>query len=1021
TYAQKLGLIGHEHKIRELFEQKEGFSGLRFIPSPQEVDAKQADIFLAVELVLTYEDLETHHLKDCLPVAISDICGQGEEKAARWFVRKRANIVDSARDEHGYYLILEPNLRDACRVLREGRNGFNIYRVLSKDMIIATHYKGYIRMWPKDSSRLSWHAEAVLCGNVKYDFRLLKLNIDSFIPAQASIGVDDSDDIVWFKQGPDGPIRQEILRRVVEKHYKEQPIDGEEAVAVAKDIVEDVFENQTPPQAIYPGDAEHSDFVYAEVDKVYRRLHDEPAPAALRIAGLAHDIERAFDDIRVKVDTKNSARFFEPKKMVEHPRRSADLISVYLKAVNIDQQILQDVVKIIQYHETGTAGYPGILPAISSEDAICDQLNCLSMVDSIDWFYGYMASTFDNTNLERFLEQVRFKYQRITDAGIREEVDKQVKSNRADEREDVYKLFLEVKDQGFDLHVEQADKGKVDLNTAADMPDREALRTLFARLPQYAAPQKQKALTKLVERVIAERANGPYASLKNLASRVKGLGASTVSLLTGHTILSAEDNRPLCDRLDPFGIFEYIKGKVDIEEIERLVKQRGMKVESKQPEECYGFGAFKVYIDDIFHKLDIKKGDTVLEIGPRVSVLSIIIAIMGAKVTVVDLSAESLARFRIVADMFAEEISLSEGELNIIEGDINDSSIKAQFGDSSFTHVICLDVVNQDPLDIDYVVQGIRDRAKQQELINTIVRVIKKDIGTLYFKHLSMIDEEYPYLIEQLEQNIGIRQRHRTYSVTYSREPSLADSAFIYKLGGRESGYDGTINDNTFTAGISFDAAERLKAEGKTLRALWFRLVGWAILTALRLYYAIWLTAPPEMDLENIAIAKVEEGRIHFHPAFIFILPILPISLFILTHEVLHKLFPEKSEMEICEMQVSFNIRMIFVRLWHVLREEHCLPWVRPEGVPVALMILVATTGLIFSLAVKTFILNYNLWPVVFVIVGRKPAEQAESRDRDEQSEKDASSDISDIAYGEDGVEKEILAHLPEYRNQVYS
>ncbi len=78
-----------------------------------------------------------------------------------------------------------------------------------------------------------------------------------------------------------------------------------------------------------------------------------------------------------------------------------------------------------------------------------------------------------------------------------------------------------------------------------------------------------------------------------------------------------------------------------------------------------------------------------LEIGPGQSVLSIMAAIMGAKVTVVDLPQEYLKRYRKVFGIFEEAIKAGGGELNIMEGDINDPAVKGRLPDSFFTHIFC--------------------------------------------------------------------------------------------------------------------------------------------------------------------------------------------------------------------------------------------------------------------------------------------------------------------------------------------
>lgn len=238
--------------------------------------------------------------------------------------------------------------------------------------------------------------------------------------------------------------------------------------------------------------------------------------------------------------------------------------------------------------------------------------------------------------------------------------------------------------------------------------------------------------------------------------------------------------------LTPRQIFNYIKTKVDAEKIEKDIYGDNISI---QPEHIsflnkrYGFFLSQEEVEDIFNHLEIKRGETLLEIGPGQTVFSIIAAIMGAKVTVVELSKDYLEHYKKVIEIFKEVIKENDGELQILAGDILDPKIKSSLSGQCFDHVICLDVISNEILPEDYkitVKNGIRESSKQEQLLNTLLDVINKEKGTLYIKTVpGWFTEYFPLLKKMDEKGIKILKKETTYAPIYPGEKK----AQVFKMG----------------------------------------------------------------------------------------------------------------------------------------------------------------------------------------------------------------------------------------------
>lgn len=251
-----------------------------------------------------------------------------------------------------------------------------------------------------------------------------------------------AEDYAWLVQGTDGNIRKAILDKVT-AHRTKEPLSGEEAFRAAEAIINDIFTNKTTQEPLFAKDMEHAQCVLDCVKRI-----DGKANVAVRIASLAHDIDRAFDDIRVRMSSAASKTFTYPEKIILHPRMSARLISCYLRAANIDEAIINEVERLILHHEAGVDGYSselGSLAKIEPSDPFYETLNTLVAGDSMAEFILTLDITFDNKDRESFLAEQTYKYGRIKDPSIRALADRLVEEKWARSRPDVYQLFLQAR------------------------------------------------------------------------------------------------------------------------------------------------------------------------------------------------------------------------------------------------------------------------------------------------------------------------------------------------------------------------------------------------------------------------------------------------------------------------------------------------------------------------------------------------------------------------------------------------
>ncbi|MDP2749979.1 MAG: DUF4202 family protein [Nanoarchaeota archaeon] len=119
------------------------------------------------------------------------------------------------------------------------------------------------------------------------------------------------------------------------------------------------------------------------------------ADEALKIAALAHDIERAVTGITEK-DLKDYSKIDEFKK--EHSIRSSKIISDLMKSNGYDNKVIERVKYLVDNHEFG-----GKLDAEILKDA-----------DSLAFFDYNIPSVFKRNGRERVIEKIKFMYRRLS-------------------------------------------------------------------------------------------------------------------------------------------------------------------------------------------------------------------------------------------------------------------------------------------------------------------------------------------------------------------------------------------------------------------------------------------------------------------------------------------------------------------------------------------------------------------------------------------------------------------------------
>lgn len=120
------------------------------------------------------------------------------------------------------------------------------------------------------------------------------------------------------------------------------------------------------------------------------------ADEALRIAALAHDIDRAVTGITETYDLKDYSKLDEFK--AEHAKRSAEIISNLMKKFGYGKKEIEKVHRLVLNHEIGGD----------------EETNVLMDADSIAYFDYNIGRYFKKNGKERTKNKVKFMFKRLS-------------------------------------------------------------------------------------------------------------------------------------------------------------------------------------------------------------------------------------------------------------------------------------------------------------------------------------------------------------------------------------------------------------------------------------------------------------------------------------------------------------------------------------------------------------------------------------------------------------------------------
>ncbi len=124
-------------------------------------------------------------------------------------------------------------------------------------------------------------------------------------------------------------------------------------------------------------------------------LRLEPdASEALQLAALAHDIDRAIEEVKVRRADFNNYNVFK----TAHARNSAEILRPILVACNVEQHILDETCRLVQAHEEG--GDP-------NSDLLKD-------ADSISYFDVNLPLYFQREGWDETKRRSQWGYRRLT-------------------------------------------------------------------------------------------------------------------------------------------------------------------------------------------------------------------------------------------------------------------------------------------------------------------------------------------------------------------------------------------------------------------------------------------------------------------------------------------------------------------------------------------------------------------------------------------------------------------------------
>ena len=152
-------------------------------------------------------------------------------------------------------------------------------------------------------------------------------------------------------------------------------------------------------------------------------LHLEPdAGDALQLAALAHDIDRAIEEVKVRREDFDDYDVFK----ATHAHHGAELLRPILTACGVARDIVDDACRLVEVHEVG--GEP--------------QANLLKDADSISYFDVNLPLYFQREGWDETKRRSHWGYRRLTPRA------KEIVKHIDHEDEELAHLLREVIDEG---------------------------------------------------------------------------------------------------------------------------------------------------------------------------------------------------------------------------------------------------------------------------------------------------------------------------------------------------------------------------------------------------------------------------------------------------------------------------------------------------------------------------------------------------------------------------------------------
>ncbi len=265
-------------------------------------------------------------------------------------------------------------------------------------------------------------------------------------------------------------------------------------------------------------------------------------------------------------------------------------------------------------------------------------------------------------------------------------------------------------------------------------------------------------------------------------------------------------------------VFKYLKENLDFEKASKAAPS-AMSVLTGVESFKYKSGFFlsEREVEKIFNSVSVQPGDRLLEIGPGHTVFSLISAMMGAQVTVVEPSTVYAPQLNALYQQVKDKIQESGGSFTLIQKSVFEVSSQILV-DESYDHVWAVDLmstenylsmVRRDFL-IGHTERGLSTIDEMKDLSNLIARVKRPFGGSVFISILQTTTPKPPinnWVIQALKQRgVEIEASHLVPTALYSGDKmaeikkimpmmqSSSDHGVVYRLKEQH----GTISEMLF-------------------------------------------------------------------------------------------------------------------------------------------------------------------------------------------------------------------------------